>query len=398
MQIDIDSLETYNALARDGAQSAAASLSQLTGIDTHVEVTNVSLMTPSDLEFEYVGGEFSGVRIELGDALDGETLLTFDEEARDVIAETLAPDGTERLQESSIKEVGNIMTSGFIDGWADHLETTIDISPPTFLSGSGTDVLAASAAAEDEQVFVFRSRVESAAEAIDFHILFVPERDSLIEALGPTGEESISFEKLEVFNEMTAAGSENAADNITTMTGIDADLEVNRMSFVPIDDVPAAVGDRRYIGTVMEFTGKPSGYLVILFDHPSAEAIVDALVPMETDGNWSEMEQSAVKELGNIMTSGFIDGWANVLESSIDHSPPEFVSDMGSSIMSPIVGRMARTQEHAFLLDSMIRTDDDGTFHCEILALPDESELREVLQDLLVERADRTHVDPSEVF
>ena len=381
MQIDIDSLETYNTLARDGAQSAAESLSQLTGIDTHVQVTNVSLMTPGDLEYEYVGSEFSGVRIELGGALTGETLLTFDEAARSVIAGTLAPEEPTDIRRSSIEEVGNIMTSGFIDGWADHLQTTIDISPPTFLSGSGADVLAASAAAEDEQVFVFRSRVESAAESIDFHILFVPERDSLIEALGPTGEESVSFEKLEVFNEMTKHGAEQAAENITTMTGLETDVEVNRMSFVPIDDVPATVGDRRYIGTVMEYTGKPSGYLAILFDQPSAEAVVDA-----------------VKELGNIMTSGFIDGWANVLESSIDHSPPEFVSDMGSSIMSPIVGRMARTQEHAFLLDSMIHTDGDGAFHCEILALPDESELREVLRELLVERADRTQVDPSEVF
>jgi chemotaxis protein CheC len=398
MQIDIDSLETYNTLARDGAQSAAESLSQLTGIDTHVQVTNVSLMTPGDLEYEYVGSEFSGVRIELGGALTGETLLTFDEAARSVIAGTLAPEEPTDIRRSSIEEVGNIMTSGFIDGWADHLQTTIDISPPTFLSGSGADVLAASAAAEDEQVFVFRSRVESAAESIDFHILFVPERDSLIEALGPTGEESVSFEKLEVFNEMTKHGAEQAAENITTMTGLETDVEVNRMSFVPIDDVPATVGDRRYIGTVMEYTGKPSGYLAILFDQPSAEAVVDALVPMETEGEWSEMEQSAVKELGNIMTSGFIDGWANVLESSIDHSPPEFVSDMGSSIMSPIVGRMARTQEHAFLLDSMIHTDGDGAFHCEILALPDESELREVLRELLVERADRTQVDPSEVF
>ena len=398
MQIDIDSLETYNTLARDGAQSAAESLSQLTGIDTHVEVTNVSLMTPGDLEYEYVGSEFSGVRIELGGALTGETLLTFDEAARSVIAGTLAPEEPTDIRRSSIEEVGNIMTSGFIDGWADHLQTTIDISPPTFLSGSGADVLAASAAAEDEQVFVFRSRVESAAESIDFHILFVPERDSLIEALGPTGEESVSFEKLEVFNEMTKHGAEQAAENITTMTGLETDVEVNRMSFVPIDDVPATVGDRRYIGTVMEYTGKPSGYLAILFDQPSAEAVVDALVPMETEGEWSEMEQSAVKELGNIMTSGFIDGLANVLESSFDHSPPVFVSDMGSSIMSPIVGRMARTQEHAFLLDSMIHTDGDGAFHCEILALPDESELREVLRELLVERADRTQVDPSEVF
>ena len=398
MQIDIDSLETYNALARDGARSAAESLSQLTGIDTHVEVTNVSLMAPTDLEYEYVGSEFSGVRVDLGGALSGETVLTFDAEARDVIARTLVPGGDETMRRSSIEEVGNIMTSGFVDGWAEHLDAVIDISPPTFLEGSGADVLTAAGADTDEQLFVFRSRVESASEAVDFHILLVPERDSLVEALGTTGEESVSFEKFEVFNEMTKQGAERAAENITTMTGLETDVEVNRMSFVPIDDVPAEVGDRRYIGTVMEFDGKPSGYLVILFDRPSAEAVIDALVPTETDGEWSEMERSAIKELGNIMTSGFIDGWANVLESSIDHSPPAFVSDMGSSIMSPIVGRMARTQEHAFVLDSMIHTDGDGAFRCEMLALPDETELREVLQDLLVERADRTHVDPDEVF
>lgn len=398
MQIDVDSLETYNALARDGARSAAESLSQLTGIVTSVEVTNLSLMTPADLEYDYVGNEFSGVRVGLDGALAGETILTFDEGARDVIAETLVSDGGETLQRSSIEEVGNIMASGFVDGWADHFDAIIDISPPTFLEGSGTDVLKASAASADDQVFVFRSRIESAAESIDFDILLVPERESLAEALGPTNEESVSFEKFEVFNEMTRDGAERAAENITTMTGLETDVEVERMSFVSIDDVPAEVGDKRYVGTVMEYTGKPSGYLVILFDHPSAEAIVDALVPMETDGEWSEMEQSAIEELGNIMTSGFIDGWANVLESSIDHSPPAFVSDMGSSIMSPIVGRLARTQEHAFVLDSMIHTDGDDAFHCELLALPDESELREALRELLVDRADRTHVDPSEVF
>lgn len=398
MQIDIDSLETYNSLARDGARSAAEALSDLTGIDTHVKVTNVSLMSPSDLKYEYVGKEFSGIGIELDGALDGETVLTFDADAREAIAGVLAPDADEEMRQSSIEEVGNIMMSGFIDGWADHLGAIIDISPPTFLEGSGTDVLPDSTTATDEQVFVFRSRVESTSEALDFHLLLVPDRDSLIEALEPEAENSVPFEKFKVFNEMTKSGAERAADNITTMTGLETDVEVNRMSFVPIDSVPSAVGDQRYIGTVMEYDGKPSGYLVILFDQPSAEAVVDALVPIATDGEWGEMEQSAMEELGNIMTSGFIDGWANVLESSIDHTPPTFVSDMGSSIMSPIVGRMAQTQEHAFLLDSMIRTDGDGVFRCELFALPDEAELRGVLDDLLVERADKTHVDPDEVF
>ena len=398
MQIDIESLETYNGLARDGARSAAGSLSQLTGIDATVEVTNVSLMSPSDLKYEYLGGEFTGVRIELDGALDGETVLTFDGAARETIADVLAPDGGEAMRRSSIKEVGNILTSGFVDGWADHLGAVVDISPPTYLEGAGADVLPANLMEADDQVFVFRSRVESASGSLDFHILLVPDRESLVEALEPAADDAIPFEKLEVFNEMTKTGAERAAENITTMTGLETDLEVNRMCFVPIEGVPATVGDKRYVGTVMEYDGEPSGYLVILFDRPSAEAVVDALVPTETDGEWGEMEQSAMKELGNIMTSGFIDGWANVLESSIDHSPPTFVSDMGSSILSPIVGRMARSQEHAFLLDSVIRTDGDGVFRCELLALPDETGLRAVLDDLLVERADRTHVDPDEVF
>ncbi|CAI49143.1 taxis cluster protein CheC [Natronomonas pharaonis DSM 2160] len=398
MQIDIDSLETYNTLARDGAQSAAQSLSQLTGIDTHVEVTNVSLMDPSDLEYEYIGGEFSGVEIGLEGALSGETVLTFDEAAQETITNVLAPGADEAMRRSSIKEVGNIMTSGFIDGWADHLDAQIDISTPTYLEGTGSDVLPASAADSDEQVFVFRSRVEAVSEAVDFHILLVPERDTLVDALDPDEDDSIPFEKFEVFNEMTMHGAEKAAENITTMTGLTTDVEVNRMTFVPIDDVPAEVGDRRYVGTVMEYEGTPSGYLVILFDQSSASSVVDALVPVETDGDWGEMEQSAMKELGNIMTSGFIDGWANVLQTSIDHSPPTFVADMGSSIMSPIVGRMARTQEHAFMLDSVINTDGDGVFRCEMFALPDEAELTDVLDDLLVERADETEVEPDEVF
>ena len=397
MQIDIGALETYNRLAREGARSAAESLSQLTGIDTHVEVTNISLVSPSDIDHEYGDSELSGVRVELGGALEGEAVLTFREDARQIIEDVLAPDATRRMRRSSIEEVGNIMTSGFIDGWADHLGEIIDISPPVFLEGSGTDVLPSEVVETDGQLFVIRSRVEFPSEGVDFDILLVPERDTLVAALDSATDDSIPLEKFEVFNEMTKSGAEKAATNITTMTGLETAVEINRMSFVPIEEVPASVGDRRYIGTVMEYEGSPSGYLAILFDRPSAEAVVDALVPVETDGEWSEMEQSAMKEIGNIMTSGFIDGWANVLETSIDHSPPTFVSDMGASIMSPVVGRMARTQEHAFLLDSMIRTDN-GIFRCELFALPREDELREVLDKLLVERADKTHVSPDEVF
>jgi chemotaxis protein CheC len=395
MQIDIDALETYNDLARDGAESAADALSQLTGIGTRVEVTNVSLAAADDLRYEFVGREFAGVRIALGGAFSGETVLAFDERAQRTITDILSPDGT--MAESAITEVGNIMMSGFIDGWADHLDAGIDISPPTYVEGSGEEMLPTNVSG-GEQVLMFRSRVQAVDEAVDFRIILMPERATLAEAMETPTEDGIDFEKLEVFNEMTREGSANAAGNITTMTGIEADLEVNRMSFVPIEDVPAQVGDERYVGTVLQYEGSIGGYLVILFDQPSARAVVDAMMPGGSEGDWGEMEQSALEEICNIMTSGFIDGWANVLESEIQHSPPQFVADMGSSILSPVIGRMAESQEHAFLLDSTIETADDRAFRCELFALPDEAELTAALDALLVDRADQLEADPSEVF
>ncbi len=402
MEIDIRELETYQKLAHDGAQSAAQSLSQLTGIDTRVQVTDVSLMSPSSLSYEFIGDEFAGVNIDLSGEIAGEIVLAFDEHGRKAITETLVPADDPEKQKSSIEEVGNIMTSGFVDGWANYLEAKIKSSPPTYIQGTGDDILPNSASEGDTHLFVFRSRVEASKDAvtdpIDFRILLVPDSDSLERALEPDTGNIVSLEKLEVFNEMTKEGAEKSAMNISSMTGIDTTVNVSRLSLIPIEDIPKEVGNKRYVGTVMEFRGKISGYLLILFDQPSGRAVVDALVPMETDEQWGETEQGALRELGNIMTSGFVDGWANVLNAEIKHSPPEFVADTGASIIRPITAKIAETEDHAFMLDSNVQTNSDQVFTCQMLALPRRDELEAALDDLLLENAENTRVDPDDLF
>ena len=402
MEIDIRELETYQELAHDGAEAAAESLSQLTGISTRVQVTNVSLMSSADLQYEFIGDEFAGVNIDLSGEISGEVVLAFDEQGRRAITDELVPADDPEKKKSSIEEVGNIMSSGFVDGWANYLNAKIKNSPPTYIEGTGTDVLPQSATEDDAHLFVFRSRVEasqgSVNEPVDFRILLVPESASLERTLEPRTENGVSFEKLEVFTDMTKEGAEKAAMNISSMTGIDTNVNVSRMTLLPIEDIPMEVGNKRYVGNVMEFDGKIGGHLVILFDQPSGRAVVDSLVPMETDEQWGSMEQEALKELCNIMTSGFIDGWANVLDAEIKHQPPEFVADTGSAIVSPVTSKIAETDDHAFMLDSSIQTDSDQVFTCQMLALPRRDELEDALKDLLVENSQNTRVDPDELF
>ena len=407
MKVDIQSLGTFSQLAREGSHQAADSLSQLTGIDIYVDVTNITLLSKADLRESFADEEFVGVQIGFEGQFEGETVLVFHRDNIGALLDYLLPgsasdDGIDDVAKSGVKEVGNIMMSGFIDGWADHLGTAIDMTPPSYVERTGTDVLPTQALADEvEEIFLFESRLETLDRDVEFYIYMFPEYGAMTELMAlhrESEDEGIPVDKLSVFNRMTKLGAKGAAENITAMTGVETDVDVSRLSFVPIEDAPNHVGDDRFAGVVIGFEGTPSGYLLILFDEASARNVAETMLPVEPSSEGlSEMEQSAIEELGNIMTSGFIDGWANVLQTSIDHTPPQFVHDMGSAIVSPVVGRLGQTQDFAFMIDSTVRTASER-FRCELYALPDERELTRALETLDVDRTDQTRVDADQFF
>ncbi|WP_418285573.1 chemotaxis protein CheC [Halorubrum sp. DTA46] len=390
MRVDVRALGACNRLAERGAKQAAGALSELTGTDLAVEVTGASVASGADLAEAFSGRESIGVSVGLRGGLEGEAVLAFDAAHADALLSLLP--GGQAMERSAVTEVGNIALGGFLDGWANYLGTAIDMTPPRYFEADGAAVLPDGALAGDG-VFLFESRLDATATDLDFSIYMLPDsgpfRDLIVgrtaTGAGPSGHEgertAIPYESLSTFASLAKRGSTNAADNIAMMTGLDTSVDVSRLRFVPLADVPAEVGTEPNAGTVFELRGQPSGYLAILFDEQSAAAIADAMLPMETDEPLGDMAQNALCELGNVMTSGFIDGWANVLGTSISHSPPEFVHDLGASTVSPLVAKLSERQDYGFVIDAAIRTEGVQA-RCDIYALPDERELAAALQRL----------------
>ena len=404
MKVDVQSLGTFNQLAHEGAEQATRSMTQMTGIDADVDVTKISLVDRADIGEELGDSEFVGVQFGFEGALSGETVLVFDRGSTDKIVDALMPGAADdpAMAQSSVEEIGNIMMSGFIDGWADHLEATIEHTPPEYIERTGAGVLPeAPESSDNDQIFVFRSEIEWLDESVNFYIYMLPEYGPMAELMADhadTGEDAIPIEKLEAFNRMTRKGTEKAAENVEMMSGIATEAEVSQISFAPIEDVPKQVGNETYVGTVVEFTGVPSGFLLVLFDETSAVNVAEALMPVETESDGlTDQHKAAIEELGNIMTSGFIDGWANVLQQAVEHTPPRLVHDMGQAIIDPLAAQLGQHQRHAFIIDSTMKTDE-VEFESSIHALPNEAELREALDDLLVERAEETDADVEQIF
>jgi chemotaxis protein CheY-P-specific phosphatase CheC len=243
--------------------------------------------------------------------------------------------------------------------------------------------------------------VENAERSLEFLIYMLPDFEPLANAMmahADADSNPIPLDKLQVFNRMTASGMETAAENVSMMTGMDTTVETSRISFARIEDVPKRIGTQVHVGTAVEFTGALDGYLAVLFDEQSAISAAAELLPTDDGGDrLSDRHKATIQELGNIMTSGYVDGWANVLQTSIDHTPPELVHDMGRVIVEPLAAQVGREQAHAFIIDSEMRTEEIE-FSATVHALPNETELRKALEQLDVERADETDADPERIF
>ena len=157
MRVDIQSLGTFNQLAHEGAEQATRSMSQMTGIGANVDVTKISLLNRDDVGEQLGDDEFVGVRFGFEGDLSGETVLVFDRDCSEKLVQALVGDvSSESMARSGVEEIGNIMMSGFIDGWADYLGTTLDHSPPEYVEGVGSSVLPDDPNGDDsKQIFVF---------------------------------------------------------------------------------------------------------------------------------------------------------------------------------------------------------------------------------------------------
>jgi len=398
MKLDIQALGTFYEMAREGAGLAAGRLTRMTNVDTRVGVTKLNFMRGSEIQKEFDDGrEKVGIRVELSGGLDGHSVIVFDRESALRVVSTLLEqpetDAFDDLSRSAVTEVGQIMNAGFIDGWADVLETVIDVETPEFVEGATAEAFIGDleeAPDEDDFALLFQSTIEAVDTEIGFRHYLFPERESMADVLERHRDPNsvgIEYDKLAAFDDMAQQGAKEVASNITTLTGIDTDIEIRRLNFASLEAIPEEIDDEMLVGVAHELDGQPSGYLLFLFDERSAREVVEATVPSPPDDEFGDLGVSAIKELGNIMASGFIDGWANVLNTTIDHSPPEYIHDYGAAVIDPVVIQLGEDQEFAFVFDTVMRADD-REFDCSIYAIPNQDDLERALNELDVDRVE----------
>jgi chemotaxis protein CheC len=192
----------------------------------------------------------------------------------------------------------------------------------------------------------------------------------------------VDIRKLSFINEMAKVGTNGVADNMSKLTGEDAKMEVTKTNFVDIEDIKSQLDEGKRVGVRVRLMEPPHGHILILFPETSAKKITalmlrDMVDDMSTVSG--EMARSAVEELGNMMASGFIDGWADVLGKTIDIATPQLVYAPAGEIVERTAGLGG--EDLALFFDSDLSVPS-YQIEAEIYAFPNLEEFVEMVNSI----------------
>lgn len=147
----------------------------------------------------------------------------------------------------------------------------------------------------------------------------------------------LNSQYVDVFKELGNIGAGNASTALAHMLNMKVDMSVPEVSLLEFKDAGSILGGEETIvcGVYLSVQGDITGSIMFLLDVSSAKKLTNKLMGIEstTDG-LDEMEGSALKEIGNIITSAYLNSLATLTGLKILPSVPDLCIDMAGAILS----------------------------------------------------------------
>jgi chemotaxis protein CheC len=167
-----------------------------------------------------------------------------------------------------------------------------------------------------------------------------------------------------IIDNLIRKGVKDAINGLSQMIGKDITLSSMSINNIPAKNIAAALGgsDITIIGVYLAFSGPANGH-IILAHHPTvAFKLLDSLIGKKNNClDLSELEQSALGEVGNITGTFFLNAVANTLSVVIHPSPPVVLIDMAGAILDIAMVDILQEGDDVSLVEASYIINDYGT-------------------------------------
>lgn len=185
--------------------------------------------------------------------------------------------------------------------------------------------------------------------------------------------------------ELGNIGTGNAVNALSQLLNCPLEIDTPNLRILPFQQLTEILTEAEtpLAGIMVEVFKEVEGMFLFLLDETFTRQIVHLALGVEMWDFMSltEMEESLLLELGNIMCGAYIRALSQLLDVEMDVSVPQIKIDMGGAILTDAALRFLRTGDELLMIDNLFRMDT-GTFSGRILFLPEMDSLQVLLRKL----------------
>jgi chemotaxis protein CheC len=201
--------------------------------------------------------------------------------------------------------------------------------------------------------------------------------------LGQLGDD-----QLDALREVGNIGAGTAATALSTMIGEPVGMSVPRVRMLPLEEVADNIGGAEKVVAAVHLrvVGDAPGHIIFVTGVETAQHLAGLLLQGMPAGErgvfgLSELECSALQELGNVLTSSYLIALTTLTGLHLEPSPPALGIDMVGALIGTVLAEVSLTTDVALLIETAFEEQDRPTAG-DFLYIPTPEALTRVLHGL----------------
>ena len=199
--------------------------------------------------------------------------------------------------------------------------------------------------------------------------------------------ENLDEKQKDALKELGNIGAAHAATALSQMIGQTIEMSVPKVTFVRKSQIEKSKKFNNVpgISIYMDMYGKINGKILIFFEYKNAMTLTEILLRKDlgTIEKISEVEESALKEVGNILASSYLNAISQVVDGILLPSVPHISIDTLAGVLSYFSTRFKDVVQNALWIETELRANKTR-ISGDFFLFPDEASLKTIFQMMKV--------------
>lgn len=187
--------------------------------------------------------------------------------------------------------------------------------------------------------------------------------------------------ELDALKEVSNVGAGNAATSLSMILGHKVDMSVPSVNMVKLTDIYELAGEKEVYGIILRVIGDIQGNILIVFEKKLGDKIIEGLAGIR-EASFSELGNSVLSEIGNIMSAGYMNSISQFTGLSISPSVPAVSYDMLSAIVGTVFLESYQYDEYILDIETIFKDSSEIDFGINFYYIPVPGSLEKILKKI----------------